>query len=75
MSIEEVQNANVSQAAGAGENVEGVSCRRVVAVALVGALSGKALAQPSNSEVGTWKLNVAKSKFSPGTALKSGTVK
>ena len=46
-----------------------------VTVALVGALSGTAFAQSRNSEVGTWKLNVAKSKFSPGTALKSGTVK
>src|SRR6266852_4627161 len=39
----------------------------VVAVALVVVLSGTALAQSSNSEVGTWKLNVAKSKFSLGT--------
>src|ERR1700682_5605157 len=46
-----------------------------VTVALVGALSGTAFAQSSNSEVGTWKLNVAKSKWSPGTALKSGTTK
>jgi hypothetical protein len=36
---------------------------------------GTALAQSSNSEVGTWKLNVAKSKFSPGTDVKSGTIK
>jgi hypothetical protein len=47
----------------------------VVAVALVVVLCGTALAQSSNSEVGTWKLNVAKSKFSLGTALKSGTTK
>ena len=32
-------------------------------------------APSGNSEVGTWKLNVANSKSSPGTALKSGTVK
>jgi hypothetical protein len=47
----------------------------VVAVGLVVVLGGKALAQSSNTELGTWKLNVAKSKFSPGTAVKSGTIK
>jgi hypothetical protein len=52
-----------------------VSLVAVAAVALVVALGGTVLALSSNSEVGTWKLNVAKSKFSTGTALKSGTVK
>jgi hypothetical protein len=52
-----------------------VSVVAVVAVALAGCLSGTAFAQSGNSEVGTWKLNVAKSKFGPGTALKSATVK
>ena len=47
----------------------------VVAVGLVVVLGGTALAQSSNTEVGTWKLNVAKSKFSLGTASKSGTIK
>src|ERR1700736_5832798 len=47
----------------------------VVAVGLVVVLGGTALAQSSNTELGTWKLNVAKSKFSPGTAVKSGTIK
>jgi hypothetical protein len=47
----------------------------VVVVASVVVLSGTALAQSSNSEVGTWKLNLAKSKFSPGTEVKSRTVK
>jgi hypothetical protein len=47
----------------------------VVAVGLVVLFGGTALAQSSNSEVGSWKLNVAKSKFSPGTAVKSGTIK
>ena len=47
----------------------------VVAVGLVVVLGSTALAQSSNSELGTWKLNVAKSKFSPGTAVKSGTIK
>ena len=44
----------------------------VFAVTLVVVLGGTALAQSSNSEVGTWKLNLAKSK---GSSLKSGTVK
>jgi len=46
----------------------------VVALGLVVVLSGTALGQSSNSEVGTWKLNVAKSKFSPGTEVKSRTI-
>jgi hypothetical protein len=47
----------------------------VVAVGLVVLLGATALAQSSNTELGTWKLNVAKSKYSPGTAVKSGTIK
>ena len=47
----------------------------VVPVALVVVFGSTALAQSSNSEVGTWKLNLAKSKFSPGPAPKSGTIK
>jgi hypothetical protein len=43
----------------------------VVAVGLAVILGGTALAQSSNSEVGTWKLNVAKSK---GGTSKSGTL-
>ena len=45
----------------------------VVASAFVVGLGGTALAQ--TSEVGTWKLNVAKSKYSPGPAPKSATTK
>jgi hypothetical protein len=51
---------------------------RLLAAGLLGVLISVvqvALAQSSNSEVGTWKLNVAKSKFSGGAALKSGTLK
>jgi hypothetical protein len=54
------------------------SPKRLLAAGLLGVLIGVvpvALAQSSNSEVGTWKLNVGKSKFGPGTALKSGTAK
>jgi hypothetical protein len=33
------------------------------------------LAQTTNPQIGTWKLNAAKSKYTPGTGLKSGTAK
>jgi hypothetical protein len=46
-----------------------------VAVALVIVLGGMALAQSNNPQVGTWKLNVAKSKYTAGPASKSGTTK
>ncbi len=42
--------------------------------ALVVALGSAGVAQPADSRIGTWKLNVAKSKFSPGPAPKSGSV-
>ena len=45
----------------------------VVAATLVLAIAGTALAQPGSSNLGTWKLNVAKSTFAPGTAPKSST--
>jgi hypothetical protein len=51
---------------------------RLLAAGLLGVLVGVvqvAFAQSSNTEVGTWKMNIAKSKFSAGTASKSGTVK
>jgi len=47
----------------------------LVAVGLVVALAGTAFAQSSNSEVGTWKLNLAKSKWNVGTPPKSTTLK
>jgi hypothetical protein len=47
----------------------------VVAVASAVALGGTVFAQSSDSEIGTWRLNVAKSSFQPGTALKSSTLK
>ena len=43
----------------------------VACVALVSLLTGAASAQ-SDPQVGVWKLNVAKSTFSPGPAPKSG---
>ena len=44
----------------------------VVLVALAG---GPAAAQGTDPLIGTWKLNVAKSKYSPGPAPKSTTLK
>jgi len=45
----------------------------VTVVVLAVLVSGIVLAQ-SNSALGTWKLNTAKSKFSPGPALQSLTI-
>jgi hypothetical protein len=42
---------------------------------LLGVVQIVGLAQSSNSEIGTWQLNVAKSTFSGGVPLKSGTTK
>jgi hypothetical protein len=42
---------------------------------LAALLGGAVLAQSTDSQVGSWKLNLAKSKFSPGPAPKSGTTK
>jgi hypothetical protein len=44
-----------------------------VALGLVVALASAVLAQPGSSNLGTWKLNLAKSTFAPGTAPKSAT--
>jgi hypothetical protein len=38
-------------------------------------LAGTALAQAADPQIGSWKLNLAKSTFSPGPAPKSGTTK
>ena len=45
----------------------------IVAVGVVVVLAGTTLAQPGSSNLGAWKLNLAKSTFAPGTAPKSGT--
>ena len=47
----------------------------VVALGLVVVFAGTTLAQSSNSIVGTWKLNVAKSTYAAGTAPKSSILK
>jgi hypothetical protein len=46
-----------------------------VASVLAALLGGAALAQTTDSQVGNWKLNVAKSKYSPGPAPKSASTK
>ena len=57
-------------------------CRSIIVIVLtllavtsVIVFGTTALAQSTNSEVGTWKLNVAKSRIPPGTAPKSATLK
>jgi hypothetical protein len=53
--------------------------RACVSAAAIGAfstaLAGAALAQAADPQIGTWKLNVAKSTFNPGPAPKSATTK
>ena len=47
---------------------------KLAALALAVAISSMPLyTQPSNPVLGTWELNLAKSKFSPGPAPKSET--
>ena len=51
--------------------------RRITLLAITVAVSAIVLAniaEAADNHVGTWKLNVAKSKFSPGPALKDGTL-
>jgi hypothetical protein len=43
----------------------------VLALGLVTVMAGTALAQAGSPNIGTWKGNVAKSKFAPGTAAAS----
>jgi hypothetical protein len=45
----------------------------IVALACAVVFAGTALAQPGSSNLGTWKLNLTKSTFGPGTAPKSAT--
>jgi hypothetical protein len=45
----------------------------VVALGLAVVLPGTTFAQPGSSNLGTWKLNLAKSTFAPGTAPRSAT--
>jgi len=42
-----------------------------VVITVILALASTALAQPGSSNLGTWKLNLGKSTFAPGTAPKS----
>jgi hypothetical protein len=52
-----------------------VSLLAVTAIAWVVIFDTGAFAQSANPAVGTWKLNVAKSKYVAGTPNKSGTTK
>lgn len=52
-----------------------VSLSAVVAAALLAAVSGVGGAESKDPLHGTWKLNVAKSTYSPGPAPKAATVK
>ncbi len=45
----------------------------MVALGLVVVFAGTTLAQPGSSNLGTWKLNLAKSTYAPGTAPRSAT--
>ena len=47
----------------------------VVLIAWIVVLGSMVLAQSPNPQIGTWKLNVAKSKYNSGPASKSGTTK
>ena len=47
----------------------------VAGAALATVLSGVSIAQSSDPLLGTWKMNVAKSKFDPGPAPKSTSLK
>jgi hypothetical protein len=47
----------------------------VVAVALIVVLGGTALAQSTNTHVGMWKANIAKSKVVSSTPIKSTATK
>ena len=49
--------------------------RVMTAAILLGVLGGAALAQSSNPLIGSWKLNVSKSKYNKGPSSTSGTTK
>jgi hypothetical protein len=49
--------------------------RRSVVVCILVLVASVAFGQTSNPQIGTWKLNAAKSKYTPGTGLKSGTAR
>jgi len=46
-----------------------------LAIATASVLTLTATTVPADNNIGTWKMNVAKSKFSPGPAPKSQTLK
>src|SRR5262245_11332265 len=53
-----------------------VACQAVVSAVVVGLLAVVPLAQPASPLAGTWRINLAKSKYDPpALAPKSGTIK
>jgi hypothetical protein len=50
-------------------------CYLTLAFATASVLALNATTVPADNNIGTWKMNVAKSKFSPGPAPKSQTLK
>jgi hypothetical protein len=49
--------------------------RALMGIATLVIMAASVTAAPQDPNVGTWKLNLAKSKYSPGPAPKSGTLK
>jgi hypothetical protein len=47
----------------------------VAGVLVIVAAAAVVMAQPTNPQLGTWKMNMAQSKFSSGTGFKSATSK
>lgn len=51
-----------------------LACAAVVGFLSVTVMNGRAFAQAADPFIGTWKMNTAKSTFTPGPAPKSGSV-
>jgi hypothetical protein len=56
-----------------GQTIKGNNVKKVLSFILLGAVFFASPAFAADPIVGTWKLNVAKSKFSAGAALTAGT--
>jgi hypothetical protein len=49
------------------------ACRRAAMAGVVAVMAGTVLAQSPDAHIGTWKINLAKSTYSPGPAVKNAT--
>ncbi len=49
------------------------ACRAAAMAGVVAMVAGTVLAQSPDAHIGTWKVNLAKSTYSPGPAAKSAT--